>query len=177
LNLKMLKDKLLLARGGRFRVEVAVDFKTGEIRANATFGERVGLRGKAAISGFAEPSQKIGNELSAKHTLAGDASAELKAGPIGSVEASIEGELGVEISTSGGGIVANIDPTLSGNLGPVSLDDSGRASVSLGAGLGASAGLDTTVSANFSIPDTIDAAKNLGGNIKQGVCDALATRC
>jgi len=170
-----LEAQVTAGAGGRVKIELAIDTKTGELRASATAGERVGLRGKAAIGGFIEPSSKIGNNVSAKHTLAGDASAELKLGPVASAEASVEGEFGVQMSSSGGTeLVTGIDPSASANLGPASVDSNGRASVTLGAGLGASVGLDTTVSANISIPDTINAVKNIGQSIRETACELAA---
>ena len=62
--------------------------------------------------------------------------------------------------------MSSLEPTLTGGFGPVNHDSNGRTSIDVGAGLGASAGVDVSGSINISIPDTVDAAKNLVDDIK-----------
>jgi len=77
-GLKVQGQIATLEGGGKFVVEVSVDFKTGEIRASGSVGPRIGLRGKGRVEGFVEPSSKHDNSFSAKGVASGEASAEIK---------------------------------------------------------------------------------------------------
>ena len=149
--------QLAILSGGRLKFEAAVDTGTGEIRARLLLGERVGLRGKAKVSGFVEPSSKIGNEVSVKHALSGDASVEVHSGPLFTGEASIEGDIGVKASTSTGlSLDKQLDTNLQVKVGGVTTDTNGRTAIAVGGGLGGSVGTDTTISANISLSDTLN---------------------
>ena len=144
---------LVVKGGGRFQAEVAYDFETNELRASATFGYRAGLRGRAEFGFFVEPSSEIGNQLNMEAVAIAEAGVEAKV-LIANVEASAQGDLGV-IESIGGedGFIAEIDPNVSANWGPISVDESGRSTFSIGGGAGGTVGTDYTVSANVSFPD------------------------
>ena len=160
-----IEGQAVAGKGGKFSVEVSVDFKTGEIRASGSVGFRAGLRGKGSISGFVEPSSKQGNSLSGKGVVSAEGGADIKT-PFGTGEISSSAEFG---AGTDGLVTPDPDALLdvSGSVGPVSVDENGRASVGIGGGLGASAGTEYTVEGSFSIPDTIDAAKGVVDNIRE----------
>jgi len=159
------EGQAVVGGGGKFSVEISVDFETGEIRASGSVGKRVGLRGQGSVEGFVEPSSKQGNSLSGKGVVSAEASAEFKT-PIGTGNISSSAEFG---AGTDGLVLPNSDALLdvSGNFGPVTVDENGRASIGIGGGLGGSAGTEYTIEGSFSIPDTIDAAKGLVENIRE----------
>jgi len=151
--------------GGKFSVEVSVDFKTGEVRASGSVGARLGLKGQGSIELFAEPSSKKGNSLRGQGVVSAEASAEIKT-PLGTGEVSSSAEFGVGTD---GLIPPSADSLfdLSGNWGPISVDENDRASLGVGGGLGGSAGTEYAIEGSLSIPDTVEAAKVLVENIKE----------
>ena len=160
-----IEGQAVAGKGGKFSLEVSVDFKTGEIRASGSVGFRAGLRGKGNISGFVEPSLKRGNSLSAKGVVSVEGGVDIET-PIGTGEIDSYAEFGAGTDVL---VTPDLDALLdvSGNLGPVSVDENGRASVGIGGALGASAGIEYTIEGSFSIPDTVDAVINVVDSIKE----------
>jgi len=52
------EGQIAIGPGIKLAAEVAIDTETGEFRVSVTAGRRVGLRGKASVSGFIEPIVK-----------------------------------------------------------------------------------------------------------------------
>ena len=157
----------VLKGGGRVAAEAAVDMQSGEIRGRITVGPRAGVRGRANASVFVEPSSTQENQITTSAALVGEASVGIKT-PVGSAGASLDVAAGATDTNGSGEFFTNFTPAANAKWGPVSLDNDGRASLSVGASAGAAAGADYTIEVNISIPDTINGIRNAANYLLGG---------
>jgi hypothetical protein len=160
--------KLAWGSGAKISAEFAVDTGTGELRANLTTGVLAGGKVKAEASLFNEPSQKIGNQITAKQVATAEAGLGLKIIAV-TLEASIDAEVGGEFTLSSEGItgelVLDLNPTGIAEIGPLSVDSDGRTSATIGGSAGVTVGEETSIDVNISLPDTIKAVKKFFGPV------------
>ena len=143
--------------GFRVALNVNYDDTSNEVGGSASAGYHVGavLESKAEL--YAEQSSELGDQFA----IQGDVGA--KVGAKVETTAVVTGEFSAEGNATAGwssetGFNASADPlipTAEGSIGPAAVNpETGRASISIGGGVGASAGGDITVSGNVDLDDS-----------------------
>ena len=136
--------------GYRFTFGAEYDTESREFGLKFALGYRAGFKLSAKVEGFMEPSSVKGNRFAVRAKGAAEVQAEIKAG-IAGTSLNYEGGAYAELSTDEKwydlSLFLNEDEP-DAYVGPGSIDENGRVTVSFGGGVGVAAGVDVEIEGN-----------------------------